>query len=378
MGAQVKGFGSPDDTRQFPDGKGKVQLVRVRRVWTACRRDVVDRDHNGAADPRSTTGATRGSMPGTRRTSTMTRQHGVMAMTPEELLNLARGGDLETLGEDRQAVADAVRAFVTAGDAGSALELVGRAWRIWFTRGELDEGSTAAAVALAAPSATALPVWRARVLYADGLFAFRSGDGQRSLARNEEALAVARETGDVHGECDALTGLARLALRDGRYDDVVALAREGRERARAAGDREAEASPLHLHAAGVRLRQDYSAARELYLESLALNTELGNTAWVAMELDCLGWVELHLGNVDEAEVRFRERDARVGTDPYGAAWSNLTWAAVALARGDAGEAERRFAIGTKAFDELGAELDPDDQAELDWVTEQLARAGRLP
>lgn len=29
MGAQVKGFGSPDDTRQFPDGKGKVQLVTL-------------------------------------------------------------------------------------------------------------------------------------------------------------------------------------------------------------------------------------------------------------------------------------------------------------------------------------------------------------
>lgn len=269
-------------------------------------------------------------------------------------------------------VADAVRAFARAGDAGSALELVGRAWRIWFTRGELEQGSAAAAVALAAPGATTIPVWRARALNADGLFAFRAGDRQRSLSRNEEALRIARETGDVLGECHALTGLARLALRDGRYDDVIALARQGRERARAAGDREAEASPLHLQAASVRLKTDYSAARELYLESLDLNGELGNTAWVAMELDCLGWVELHLGNVDEAEARFRERDARAGPDAYGDAWSNLTWSAVAVARGDADEAERRFARGTKALQALGAELDPDDQSELDWVREQLA------
>jgi len=294
-------------------------------------------------------------------------------MTPEDLLGLARDGDLEVVGAYRAQVADAVRVFAEAGDAASALELVGRAWRIWFTRAELDEGSAVAAVALTAPSATAVPVWRARALYADGMFAFRSGDGERALERNQEALRIARETDDARGECDALTGLARIALRDGRYDQVIVLARQGRERARAMGDREAEASPLHLQAAGVRLQQDYSAARTLYLESLALNTELGNTAWVAMELDCLGWVELHLGDVDAAEARFRERDARAGTDPYAAAWRDMTWAAVAIARGETDEAKRRFAAGTSAFAELGAELDPDDQAEVDWVKGQLER-----
>jgi tetratricopeptide (TPR) repeat protein len=196
-------------------------------------------------------------------------------MTPEELLALAREGGLDSLGAEREAVAGAVRALVEAGDPASALELVGRAWRIWFSRGELDEGSAVAATALAAPGAEAVPIWRVRALYADGVFAFRAGDQLRSLARNDEALRVARETDDVRGECDALTGLARVALRDGRYGDVVALARQARERAGAVSDAEAEASPLHLHAAGVRLQQDYPAARELYLESLDLNATLG-------------------------------------------------------------------------------------------------------
>jgi len=293
-------------------------------------------------------------------------------MTREELLGLARAGDLEELDQHREAVAHAVRAFASAGDATSALELVGRAWRIWFTNGELDEGSAVATAALAAPGAEAVPVWSARVLYADGLFAFRAGDGGRSLRRNEEALQVARTAGDARGECDALTGLARVALREGRYEDVVALARQGRERARAAGDRGAEASPLHLQAAGVRLQEDYAAARELYLESLELNAALGNARSVAMEQHNLGWVELHLDNVDEAEARFRERDARTGTDAYGDAWSDLNWAAIAVARRAAHEAERRFAAGTHALEELGAELDPDDQSEFDWLSRQLA------
>jgi hypothetical protein len=42
-----------------------------------------------------------------------------------------------------------------------------------------------------------------------------------------------------------------------------------------------------------------------------------------MEKHNLGWVELHLGNVDEAEACFRERDARAVNDVYGDAWSTL-------------------------------------------------------
>ena len=138
-------------------------------------------------------------------------------MGAQELLGLAREGDLDALGQEPEAVADAVREFVQTGDAASALELVGRAWRIWFVRGEVEEGRAVAATALAAAGAASIPVWHARALYADGAFAFRAGDQQRSLARNEEALRVARESGDVRGECDALTGLARVALRVGRH-----------------------------------------------------------------------------------------------------------------------------------------------------------------
>jgi hypothetical protein len=295
-----------------------------------------------------------------------------LEMAPAEILRLARAGDLEALGKDRDSVAAAVLAFANAGDPESSLELFGRAWGIWMTRGELDQGRDVAAVALATMGSTDPTIWRARVLYADGLFAFRAGDGERSRRRNEEALQVALETGDGRGECDALTGLARLALRAGRHDEVIALARQGRERAKAIGSREAEASPLHLEAAGVRLLRDYTTARELYLLSLELSQELGHAASVTMELDCLGWVELHLGNVDEAEMRFRDRDARLGDDDaYARAWSTLTWSAVAAVRGDRDQAGRLYAEAAKALKELTNELDPDDQAEFDWLSEQL-------
>jgi tetratricopeptide (TPR) repeat protein len=289
-------------------------------------------------------------------------------MTPHQILGAARAGDVERLGIEPNAVAGAVRGFAEVLDAASALELVALTWRTWLSRGEISEGSAVVAAALAIPRGPVVP-WEVRALYADGLFAFRAGDQPRSQASNEKALVVARQTGDVRGECDALTGLARVALRDGRYQDVVALARQARDLALAGGDREAGVGPLHLQAAGTRLQGDYSAARELYLESLRLNTELGNATWVWTELHNLGWVELHLGNVEVARSRFQERDA--ATDAYGDAWKELNWSAVAAAKGDLTEARRRYAAGTSALAKLGMALDPDDRSELDWLTGQL-------
>ena len=199
----------------------------------------------------------------------------------------------------------------------------------------------------------------------------------RSKQRNDECLAVARATSDVRGECDALTGLARVALRDGRFHDVVALARQARERAKAAGDAAAEASPLHLEAAGVRMLRDYAAARELYLESLALSENEGNARRVAMEQHNLGWVELHLDHIDEAAMRFQLLDLSAGADAYADAWKDVNWAAVHAARGDEAEARRRLERGERALEKLGVVLDPDDQFELDWVRSRLS-AGRGP
>jgi len=94
-----------------------------------------------------------------------------------------------------------------------------------------------------------------------------------------------------------------------------------------------------------------------------------------MEQNNIGWVELHLGHLPEAELRFRERDAQSVDDAYGDAWSSLNWAAIAAARGDTDAAKRLFASGTQALGNLGIALDPDDQSELDWLSDRL-RSGR--
>lgn len=252
----------------------------------------------------------------------------------------------------------------------TTLEAAAAHWREWFDRGELDEGAARVREALEAPGADRPSVERVRVLYGAHLFAFRRGEP--SGAYCEEALALARQLGDVRGESDALTGLAREALRAGNYAQVAEYASEGLRKAREEGDRAAEGSPLHLYAAGVRLSGDYDRARELYLESVALGDELGDEGRKAMEFHNLGWVELHRGDETAAAEMFAARDALAGKDAYGDAWEDLNRSALAAVRGDRAEASRLFASGRQKLEAVGAALDPDDQSEFDWLSRQIA------
>jgi len=231
-----------------------------------------------------------------------------------------------------------------------------------------DEGSAVLVKALDSAGSEILPIWHARVLYGAGLFAFRAGDQRRSRYYNEKALAAATSTNDARGECDALTGLARVALRDGRYPEVAALSQKARDRARSANDRAAEAAPLHLQAAGVRLQARYEEARVLYVESLLLSEELADERGVTIELHNLGWVELHLGRIDEAAKYFERRDQSGSQEAYDRAWTDINWAAVAAQRGDREDARLRLERGRRVLKEQAETLDPDDQFELDWVT----------
>jgi len=243
-------------------------------------------------------------------------------------------------------------------------------WREWFDRGDFDEGAARVHEALNEPGADEPSIDRVRVLYGAHLLAFRRGEPSVTYA--QECVDLARKLGDVRGECDGLTGLAREALRAGNYGKVAEYASEGLRKARAGGDRAAEGSPLHLYAAGARLSGDYDRARELYLESVALGDELGDERRKQTEFHNLGWVELHRGDVEAAERMFAERDARSGLDAMGDAWTELNRAAVALAHGRREDGARLFEAGKRRLDELGAALDPDDQFEFDWVSAQLA------
>jgi tetratricopeptide (TPR) repeat protein len=211
---------------------------------------------------------------------------------------------------------------------------------------------------------------RARALYADGLAAFREGDQRTSKTKNEAALELARESGDLEAEALALVGLSRVALREGDYAGVCTLASRARERVEGES-RALDAGPLHMLAAGTRLMGRYDAARDLYAESLELNREMRNDYGIGMELHNLGFVELHRGNPSEAEHLFNEAATLSGDAPYDLAMGDLERGALAAVQGDRSTAAELLATAEKRLRDAGIVLDPDDAFELAWVRDAL-------
>lgn len=213
-------------------------------------------------------------------------------------------------------------------------------------------------------------------LYRDGVTAFRAGDRATSLARNTEALQLARNLRDPELEALALVGLSRIALRDGDYARVRRLAGDALDLVRERrGD--AQLMPLHMLAAGTRLDGDYETALTLYGESLELSRSLHNDRMVAGELHNLGHVYMHLDRVPDAERAFAER-LRVMADPpsvYEAAMSSLNEAALAHVRGDDAEAVRLLGEADERLREAGIELDPDDAFEVAWLRARVGSPG---
>ena len=95
---------------------------------------------------------------------------------------------------------------------------------------------------------------------------------------------------------------------------------------------------------------------------------------VVAELQNLGFVEIHRGNVDKAERHFTESE-QLGsdTDPYSAAVTTVSQAAIAFLRGSRDRSRALLERAQSMFKEAKIDPGPDDQFEIDWLQEQLER-----
>src|SRR5919198_2069561 len=114
----------------------------------------------------------------------------------ERLLALAREAELqganaaswvERLRPERDRLVQAVSFFADSGDDEAAVELAANVWRLWLLTGNVAGGRELLAAALDADDGKPSRA-RALALYGDGMFAFRAGARDESLARNEAAL----------------------------------------------------------------------------------------------------------------------------------------------------------------------------------------------
>jgi tetratricopeptide (TPR) repeat protein len=209
---------------------------------------------------------------------------------------------------------------------------------------------------------------------ADSLAAFRRGetDTAQRLALRELAAATAAD--DALGRVAALCLLARVALRRGDLAAVAERAREAAQLAESAGDRRLGRMPLHLRAVAARMSGSFDEARELYLESIALNEELGEAMMAAAEHRNLAYSELRCGETARARQLFHEAMAAFASLEVGAMAPYLEFDRATLASldGDYEAAMAHLQAAKARWAQSGAVPDPDDAAEIAHLERKLA------
>jgi tetratricopeptide (TPR) repeat protein len=261
-------------------------------------------------------------------------------------------------------------------DPAGAAEVCAAVWTFWWQRGHMAEGrdflERAAALDI---------VDRGPLLKGLGTIAFRMGDLGDAEKVFTERYRLVDGGGSGADLADACADLARVALRRGDFQLVRTWAERGYEAADGLDDPGAIRLPLHMRAAAARMEGRYDEARRLYLQSIELNERLGNEVNIAGENHNLVYVELHSGQREEAERRFRLSSEWIfaNDNAYLRPYVFLDAGVLALSDGDIERSCRLIACAQRIFEDTDSIPDPDDYVELENAVTQLrARlAGRF-
>jgi hypothetical protein len=199
--------------------------------------------------------------------------------------------------------------------------------------------------------------------------AFRRGENDDVERMSRHELSRARQAADAPAETEALCMLSRVAIRSGNLAHAQRLASEALEVAVGEDDKELEVSPRHILAAAARMSGDLALARDLYLDSIALNQFLGRAAAVNAEYHNLAFTELHLGNTERARELFdtgRERVFSQGYDDF-VPYVCVAAAVMAGVAEDHVRAAQLLGMTATAFEAVNQVPDPDDAAELEAI-----------
>jgi predicted ATPase/class 3 adenylate cyclase len=200
-------------------------------------------------------------------------------------------------------------ALVWAIDAQSTapgLRLAGALWRFWHLHGHLAEGRRWTEEVLALPGANERTTGRGDALTALGGLAYWQEDFQTAGAAYEEALEIARETGDRRAEAEGLYNAAYPPAYLGEMDRAVGLIRQSRALFEELGARRGIADCLWLEAIVARLEGDNPSARSLAERSLGIHREIGDRFGASDALHVIGRIAVAQGDLGTGARCFLE------------------------------------------------------------------------
>jgi tetratricopeptide (TPR) repeat protein len=289
------------------------------------------------------------------------------------LQGLNRTELLEQLEERYDDLLAAMQWFLDHGQTDEALRIARSLPSFWMATRRLDEGSEWFDRILDAPAGD--DVNRGGGCFDAGLLVFWTGDDERAAARHREALEIGRRIGDPTVTAQALTGLARIALRTD-VAEARRLCREALEVTEGTDDRRGRSNAVHVLGVAAQMEGDLVEARALMTERIALARELGSYLGVSSEAANLSMVERQLGNLERADELVRESldIARVREDEWMFPYALSGLAAIAAERGELERAATLVGAAETMMESQGAEWPPDERPHYERTVSTLTDA----
>ncbi len=190
-------------------------------------------------------------------------------------------------------------------DVALGLRLATALLRFWLLHGPLGEGRAHLDALLALPVGEedqANTTLRARALNAAGALAWKQSDYARAVPLLEEALELARTSGNIRTAAATLHDLANVATEQGDFGRAAALYEECLALRRGLGETSGAAMTLRKLAELELIQGHFARARAFAEESLALCRQLSDTAGIAQALADLGIAARHEGDYEQAKT----------------------------------------------------------------------------
>jgi predicted ATPase/DNA-binding XRE family transcriptional regulator/Tfp pilus assembly protein PilF len=310
--------------------------------------------------------------------SLLRQEEGVEGESRYTMLETIRGYALELLNESGQA--ETLRRlhaeyFTTLAEA-AEVEYAGPKQGMWWARLDIEHDNLRAALRWCHVADTGdTTTLGLRLASALGLFWEVHGYLKEGREHLSAVLSQAREKmpglaqPPTHLFARALTADARLALRQGDYDESRRGFEEGLAIWRELEDKGGMALALNGVANAVAEQGNYTEASALFEEALALRRELNDELGIPWILDNLGLMACMQGNYDRAEELLEEALAlhRESNQKMGVANSLYFLGQVAQTKGCYDNAQALLKDSLVLIDELGY------KPEMALILERLAQ-----
>ena len=288
---------------------------------------------------------------------------------------------LDRLDAERDNLRAALTWATECGEAELGLRICAALWRYWQLRGTYAEGREWLERLLAGRSGskTTRAIAQARI----ASLAFVQGDHEAVRRFGEASLPVLRRVTYEEKIAGVLFVMTNSALALGEVDRASALADEALELAKRTGDLTTETFARYTFGLVLAWRGELDEARLVCEESVRRARQLGDVRSIANWLRTLGGIAIAQGESDRARTLFNESLAihRTLDDQWGISRSTSRLAIVMLEAHDHDAARRMLAesltIERKMGDRPGLIFNLELCAKLAAAENQPARATRL-